>query len=66
MSALGHPTYVDCEIGEAYKIENDEFISLNRYIDLGSKVPVLKGGSNIITFDSTVTSLKVAPRWWIL
>ena len=66
MSALGHPTYVDCEIGEAYKIENDEFISLNRYIDLGSKVPVLKGGSNVITFDSTVTSLKVAPKWWIL
>ena len=66
MSALGHPTYVDCEIGEAYKIENGEFVSLNRYIDLGSKVPVLKGGSNIITFDSTVTSLKVAPKWWIL
>lgn len=63
---LGHPTYIDCELGEAYKIVDDTFVSLNRFIDLGSDVPALKGGSNVITFDNTVTSLKIAPRWWIL
>lgn len=63
---LGEPTIVDCEIGEAYKVVDGEYVSLNRYIDLGSKVPVLKGGSNVITFDNTITSLKVAPKWWIL
>ena len=61
---LGHPTYIDCELGEAYKIESDELISLNRYIDLGSDLPVLTAGVNTITYDNTITDLKVTPRWW--
>ena len=63
-SILGHPTYIDCEIGEAYKIENDELISLNAYISLGSDLPVLGVGSTEITYDGAITSLKVVPRWW--
>ena len=63
-SILGHPTYIDCELGDAYKIESGEIISLNSKVVLGSDMPVLAPGSNKITFDNTITDLKIAPRWW--
>ena len=55
---------IDCDLGEAYVIENGEYISLNQYIDLGSELPKLASGSNTVTFDNTITQLKVTPRWW--
>lgn len=61
---MGHPTYLDCDLGEAYKIEGDEFISLNKHIDLGSDLPKFASGSNVISFDDTITDLKIYPRWW--
>ena len=64
MTTLGHPTYIDCDYGEAYKIENGAIISLNAYIDLGSDLPKLASGANEITYDNTVTELKIQPRWW--
>lgn len=63
-SVLGQPTYIDCDLGEAYKVESGEIISLNRYIDLGSDLPKLAVGNNTFTFDNTVTDLKVVPRYW--
>lgn len=66
VSVLGNPTYIDCELGEAYMIKNGEAISLNRYIDLGSDLPTLASGNNTITFSNTITSLKIVPRWWVL
>lgn len=63
---LGNPTVIDCEIGEAYKIVNNQFISLNAYIDLGSDLPVLASGTNTFTKSNTITSLKVKPNWWKL
>lgn len=63
---LGHPTYIDCDLGEAYKYEDGSLISLNRYIALGSDLPCLAKGGNLITADSTITELKITPRWWIL
>lgn len=63
-SPLGNPTYIDCDLGEAYKIENGVPVSLNAYIDLGSNLPVLAVGSSEITFDNTITEVKVVPRWW--
>ena len=63
---LGNPTYVDCEIGECYKIVGTEVVDLNSRIDLGSDLPTLASGSNTITFDNTITELKVEPRWWII
>lgn len=63
-SVLGTPTYVDCDLGEAYKYVDDVPVSLNAYIDLGSKLPVFSVGSNTITYDNTITDLKVTPRWW--
>lgn len=64
ISILGTPTYIDCDLGEAYMIESGTVISLNQHIDLGSNLPVLSSGSNTITFDNTITQLKVVPRWW--
>lgn len=63
---LGHPTYIDCDLGEAYKEMDGQTISLNRYIDLGSDLPVLAPGTNRVTFENTITELKIIPRWWIL
>lgn len=65
-SALGHPTYIDCEIGDAYKIENDEVVDLNSAIALGSDLPKLNPGENDVTLDDTITSLEITPRWWEL
>ena len=64
ISRLGNPTYIDCDIGEAYLINAGTPISLNQYIDLGSILPTLSPGSNAITFDNTITDLKITPRWW--
>lgn len=61
---LGHPTYIDCDLGEAYKIQNNKYMTLNKYIDLGSKLPTLAVGSTEITFDNTITDFKIVPRWW--
>ena len=65
-SALGNPTYIDCDLGEAYMIQNDSVVSLNQHIDLGSDLPTLAPGANTFTYDNTITELKVIPRWFIL
>ena len=67
VSVLGHPTYIDCEIGEVYKIENGALVSLNRYVDLGSRLPVLSPGPNVFTqinYTGLISSLAIQPRWW--
>ena len=63
-SALGNPTYIDCDIGECYMIKNSNIVSLNGVIDLGSELPTLAKGTNTFTYDNTITELKVTPRWW--
>ena len=63
-SVLGNPTYIDCDLGEAYKIENNATVPLNAYIDMGSSLPTLKPGTNTFTKSNTVTTLKCTPRWW--
>lgn len=64
LTYLGHPTYIDCEIGEAYQITGGQVVPLNKYIDLGSELPTLASGGNEVTFDNTVTDLQIVPRWW--
>lgn len=63
-TALGEPLYLDLDIGEAYKEEDGEMISVNSGVTLGAELPTLKPGDNLILFDSTITDLKVTPRWW--
>ena len=65
-TAIGHPTYIDCDLGEVYKIENGSYISINRLTDLGSNLPVLSPGENEITFDNTFTSVEIIPHWWVV
>lgn len=63
-SILGHPTYIDCDLGEAYKYINNVPVSLNGYIDLGSNLPKLVPGVNKFILGNNITDLKVVPRWW--
>ena len=64
VSALGNPTYIDCEIGEAYMYKGGNIVSCNQAVALGSDLPKLASGTNTFTFDNTVTELKIHPRWW--
>ena len=63
-STLGHPSYIDCEIGEAYMYVSDEMVQLNNFTSFGSDLPTLAVGTNTITYDNTITDLKIYPRWW--
>lgn len=58
------PMYLDLDIGEAYGVVNGEVVSFNNIVSLPAELPKLKAGNNTITFDNTVTDLKVVPRWW--
>lgn len=64
LDRLGNPTYIDCDLGEAYKINDGDIVSLNSFIDLGSNLPELASGPNKITCDNTFTEVAVTPRWW--
>ena len=65
-SALGNPTYIDLDIGEAYKVNNGQIVSVNNAVSLGGELPTLAPGSTLITYDNTITEVKVTPRWWII
>ncbi len=63
-SALGDPVYIDLDIGEAYIIEGGQYVSVNNSVSLGAELPELEAGQNTITYDNTITALKITPRWW--
>jgi phage-related protein len=63
-SALGEPLYFDLDIGEAYKIEDEQIISVNNAVTIPAKLPALKSGNNTITYDRTITQFQVVPNWW--
>ena len=63
-SALGNLMYIDLDIGEAYKIENGTAVSINNAVQIPAELPVLPPGDTTITYDNTITSFKVLPRWW--
>ena len=63
-SALGSPIYIDCEIGEAYIIDDGEVVSVNNAVVLPADLPKLKPGANTITYNLNVSELKVVSRWW--
>lgn len=65
-SALGSPIYIDCEIGEAYIIDDDEVVSVNNAVVLPADLPTLKPGSNAVNYNLSVSELKIVPRWWIV
>ena len=61
---IGNPTYIDCDLGEAYKIEDGDLIPLNKAVAFGSDLPTLSPGLSKVTFDNTITDMKITPRWW--
>lgn len=63
-SALGNPLYIDLDIGEAYLTENDITISANNGVEIPPDLPTIPPGISAITFDNTITDLKLTPRWW--
>lgn len=63
-TSIGEPLYIDLDIGEAWKVEDNSIIGVNNAIIIGSELPVLPPGDNSVTFDSTITDLKIVPRWW--
>ena len=63
-TTYGHPTYIDCDLGEAYADDDGVISSLNSYIALGSQLPELSPGANEVAYDNTILSLKIQPRWW--
>ena len=63
-SALGDPLYIDSDIGECWNEDSGVPVSVNNAVTFGSELPTLPPGSTTITYDNTITSLKIAPRWW--
>lgn len=63
-SVVTDTVYIDCDIGECWTIQNGSIVSLNGVIALGSDLPTLASGTNTFTYDNTITSFKVTPRWW--
>ena len=58
--------YIDLDIGEAYEYIGGNPVSANSAVQIPADLPTLTPGSNTITFDNTITSLKITPRWWKL
>lgn len=56
--------FIDLDLGEAYTMEGGAITSMNNSVILPNKLPTLKSGDTTITYESSVTSLKITPRWW--
>ena len=64
VGALGHPLYIDLDVGEAWNNDSGTPASSNNGVTLPAILPTLKPGATTITFDNTITSLEIVPRWW--
>lgn len=64
ISALPTVMYIDLDIGEAYGDFSGVIASLNNAVQLPAQLPTLAVGHTDITFDNTITSLKIRPRWF--
>ena len=60
----GNPMYIDLDIGEAWNEDYGTPVSVNNAVTLPANLPVLPPGSTTITYDNTITSFKIVPRWW--
>lgn len=58
------PVYIDCDLGEAYGYESSELVSYNNIVAIPADLPKLASGANTITYDNTITNLKIEPHWW--
>ena len=63
-STLAGTTFIDLDVGEAYQIIDGETVSVNNVVSIPADLPTLVPGANAITYDNTITLLRVIPRWW--
>lgn len=57
--------YIDLDIGEVYSIDSDDnAVSLNNFVNLGSELPVLPSGSTTISYSNTISNVEITPRYW--
>lgn len=63
-TVIGKDVYIDLDIGEAYYIDNGAVVSLNSVVSIPAELPALVPGANSFTYDNTITTAKVTPRWW--
>ena len=63
-NSLTGDLYIDLDIGEAYKAEDDSITSINNFVNLGGELPTLDPGATEISTDSSISNVKVTPRWW--
>ena len=59
-------TYIDLDIGEAYKINDGEIVPVNNSVSIPAELPVLVPGENNTRFDNTFSRVYITPRWWIV
>ena len=64
VSNLTGEVIIDTETGLAYGDNSGTIVSLNSFVGFIGDLPVLQPGANTITFDNTITDMKVTPRWW--
>lgn len=60
----GNPLYIDLDIGEAWNEDSGTPVAMNYGVTIPAELPTLSPGGTEITYDNTVTQLKVVPRWW--
>lgn len=60
LSSINSYVVLDCELQDAYK----GFVNLNSTIS--GTFPVLKPGSNTISWTGEITNVYVIPRWWTI
>lgn len=58
--------YIDMDTGEAWTEISGEMASLNNRVTMPAKLPTLAPGNTTITYNNTVTQLKITPRYWII
>lgn len=54
---------IDLDIGEAY-FDDASHTSANYSVSIPAELPTLAPGANIVSFDSTFTTMEITPRWW--
>jgi phage-related protein len=63
-NSLTGDLYMDLDIGEAYRIEDGNVVSINNFTNLGGELPTLPPGSTTITYSNTISNVEIAPRYW--
>lgn len=57
--------FIDLDICESYYFDgNNNMVSVNNIVSIPATPPTLPSGGATITFDNTITSMKLYPRWW--